>query len=187
MHVLVATDGSRVLGGGRRPRGASCSKAAEHVTLLIGRQRDPRRRRGWLRGIGVLARGAGDGVEPGAGRGARRARAHRQAASSTEKIDKRIEVGDVGGTVCHVAEKLNVDVIVVGSHGRTGFNRLLLGLRERADRAARAVPGARRPSPAQAVALAVRVRRERVAARRAERPGRVAERDDRDRPHVLGE
>ena len=40
------------------------------------------------------------------------------AALTTTRIDKRIEVGDVGGTVCRVAAELNVDVIVVGSHGR---------------------------------------------------------------------
>ena len=49
------------------------------------------------------------------------------AALTTARVDKRIEVGDVGGTICRVAADLNVDVIVVGSHGRGTIARILLG------------------------------------------------------------
>jgi nucleotide-binding universal stress UspA family protein len=42
-------------------------------------------------------------------------------------VDKRVEVGDPATTICEVAKELGVDVIVVGSHGRTGFSRLFLG------------------------------------------------------------
>ncbi|MDQ1380974.1 MAG: hypothetical protein QOJ71_1693, partial [Actinomycetota bacterium] len=49
------------------------------------------------------------------------------AALTSTAVDKRIEVGDVSGTICKVAADLNVDVIVVGSHGRGALERLLLG------------------------------------------------------------
>jgi nucleotide-binding universal stress UspA family protein len=43
------------------------------------------------------------------------------------QIDKRVEVGDAATSICAVAEELGVDVIVVGSHGRTGLSRFFLG------------------------------------------------------------
>jgi nucleotide-binding universal stress UspA family protein len=49
------------------------------------------------------------------------------AALTTARVEKRIEVGDVARTICGIAEELGVDVIVVGSHGRTGLGRLFLG------------------------------------------------------------
>jgi nucleotide-binding universal stress UspA family protein len=38
-----------------------------------------------------------------------------------------MEVGDVATTICHIAEEVPADVIIVGSHGRTGLKRMLLG------------------------------------------------------------
>jgi nucleotide-binding universal stress UspA family protein len=49
------------------------------------------------------------------------------AALTTASVNKCIEVGDVAGTICRVAQQRAVDVIVVGSHGRTGLERLFLG------------------------------------------------------------
>ena len=49
------------------------------------------------------------------------------AALTSAPVEKRTEVGDVAGTICRVAEEVGVDVIVVGSHGRTGLQRLFLG------------------------------------------------------------
>ena len=42
-------------------------------------------------------------------------------------VDKRVEIGDAATTICAIAEELGVDVIVVGSHGRKGVSRLVLG------------------------------------------------------------
>lgn len=41
--------------------------------------------------------------------------------------DVQFEVGTPGPTVVHVAQSRQSDLIVVGSHGRTGFDRILLG------------------------------------------------------------
>jgi nucleotide-binding universal stress UspA family protein len=38
-----------------------------------------------------------------------------------------IEAGDPADVICRTAERLGSDVIVVGSHGRTGLGRLFLG------------------------------------------------------------
>ncbi len=127
-----------------RPRAAPRSCCAALISDVADRRhRDPRRRRRWHRGFGVLARRDGRALEAGASGRARRARSHGRGAHDCE-VDKRVEVGDVAGTICRVAEDLGVDVIVVGSHGRTGVAAPLPRLDERACRAARAVPGARR-------------------------------------------
>jgi nucleotide-binding universal stress UspA family protein len=52
----------------------------------------------------------------------------RTAATLTNAtVEKRVEVGDISGTIVRVAADAHVDVIVVGSHGRKGLERLLLG------------------------------------------------------------
>jgi nucleotide-binding universal stress UspA family protein len=43
------------------------------------------------------------------------------------KIDRRIEVGVTSETIFRVASAGGHDLIVVGTHGRHGFDRLLLG------------------------------------------------------------
>ena len=42
-------------------------------------------------------------------------------------VEKVIEVGDAAAAICQVAERLGVDIIIVGSHGRTGLARVFLG------------------------------------------------------------
>ena len=103
-------------------------------------------------------------------------------------------------TICAIAAEVDADVIVIGSHGRTGVKRLMLG--STSEHVVRHAPCpvlvVREENPSQrvdacqpasrttlAVPLAVRVRRERVAAGRAERARRMTERDDRDGHDVL--
>ena len=42
-------------------------------------------------------------------------------------VERVVETGDAAAAICQVAERLGVDVIIVGSHGRTGLARLFLG------------------------------------------------------------
>lgn len=42
-------------------------------------------------------------------------------------IEKRIEQGSPGEKIVRVAEETSTDLIVMGTHGRTGLGRLLLG------------------------------------------------------------
>ena len=41
-------------------------------------------------------------------------------------VERRVEVGDAGPTIVWVAEHVGADVIVVGSHGRRGLERMML-------------------------------------------------------------
>lgn len=125
MHILIATDGSdlSVTAAGR---GCALLARPDHVTLVTVLTEVPgddaggfegsvytpeEQQRRWdeeLREAGAeLARTAG--------------------ALSAGEVDKRIEVGEPAATICRVAEELNVDAIVIGSHGRSGISRLVLG------------------------------------------------------------
>ena len=42
-------------------------------------------------------------------------------------VEKRAEIGDAASTICSVAGEIGADVIILGSHGRTGMSRLFLG------------------------------------------------------------
>ena len=125
MHVLIATDGSQLSIDAARCA-SKLLRGADHVTLLSVITEVPGDDAGGFEGSVYSAEEqekvwnaelaeAGEEIERTA------------AALSSKQIEKRVEVGDVANTVCHVAEKVGADVIVVGSHGRTGFGRLLLG------------------------------------------------------------
>lgn len=43
------------------------------------------------------------------------------------KVDTRVESGDARDVICQMAEKLNVDLVVMGSHGYGLIKRTFLG------------------------------------------------------------
>lgn len=45
----------------------------------------------------------------------------------TVALERRIEDGDPADTIVRVAREIDADVIIMGTHGRTGLSRLLLG------------------------------------------------------------
>ncbi len=45
----------------------------------------------------------------------------------TGKVDVRIEIGDPVTTILDVIEDRQVDLVVMGTHGRTGLSRLIMG------------------------------------------------------------
>lgn len=48
-------------------------------------------------------------------------------ASADVPVEHRLVVGDPAGEIVRVAEEEGVDLIVLGTHGRTGLSRLLMG------------------------------------------------------------
>ncbi len=125
MHILIATDGSpSSIDAARAAR--AILRVADHVTLLNVLTEVPGDDAGGFEGS-VYSPGEQDRLWEQELAEAGRELETTAAALTKAKIDKRIEAGDVGGTVCRVAGELGVDVIVVGSHGRGAIERLLLG------------------------------------------------------------
>ena len=45
----------------------------------------------------------------------------------TVQVDTQVVMGEPFGDICRVAEQEQVDLIIMGSHGRTGLSHVLLG------------------------------------------------------------
>jgi nucleotide-binding universal stress UspA family protein len=50
-----------------------------------------------------------------------------KTGSRPVQVDAKVLIGEPFGDICRVAEKEKVDLIVIGSHGRTGLSHVLLG------------------------------------------------------------
>ncbi|MCR9291167.1 MAG: universal stress protein [bacterium] len=58
---------------------------------------------------------------------ARQALAETLPTSQFGNLQLEVQLGDPGRVITEFAEGLHADLVIVGSHGRTGFSRLLLG------------------------------------------------------------
>jgi nucleotide-binding universal stress UspA family protein len=124
---LIATDGSELSVAAAR-RGCDVLGRPDHVTLLLVLTEMPGDDAGGFEGSvfspeeqEALWR---DELAEAADELDRTAAA---LAGAGAVVDKRIEVGEVAHTICAIAESLPADVVVVGSHGRSGLKRLFLG------------------------------------------------------------
>ncbi len=53
--------------------------------------------------------------------------AEQAGALAPQKVVTRVESGDARTVICDVAKEIGADWVVVGSHGRRGFEKLVLG------------------------------------------------------------
>lgn len=50
-----------------------------------------------------------------------------KTGTRTVQVDAKVLIGEPFGDICRIAEEEKVDLIVIGSHGRTGLSHVLLG------------------------------------------------------------
>jgi nucleotide-binding universal stress UspA family protein len=125
MHVLIATDGSPTSVEAAR-RGTTLLGRPERVTLLTVITELPGDDAGGFEGS-VFSPEEQDAAWDAEMRAAGEELTHTASALTGADVAKRIEIGDVASTICRVAEELAVEVVIVGSHGRSGLKRLFLG------------------------------------------------------------
>jgi len=126
MHVLIATDGSAVSIAAAR-RGCTLLAAADKVTLLsVMTEGDPGDDAGGIEGS-VLSPSEQQAAWESELAEARAELASTATSLAGVPVDELVEVGDAADVICRVADRLRADIVIVGSHGRTGLGRLFLG------------------------------------------------------------
>ncbi len=126
MHALIATDGSDVSNAAARD-GCRLLAGVDEVTLLsVVTQGLPDDDAGGIEGP-VLSPDEQEALWQRELADARDHVARTAPALGAVPVRQLVEDGDAADVICTVAAEQGVDVIVVGSHGRTGLGRLLLG------------------------------------------------------------
>jgi nucleotide-binding universal stress UspA family protein len=125
MHVLIATDGSQLSINAAR-RGVALLGRPDAVTLLCVLTDVPGDDAGGFEGS-VYSPEEQQDLWEAEQREAYDELTRTAAALTGCEVERRIEIGDVASTICRVAEELPADVIVMGSHGRTGLKRIVMG------------------------------------------------------------
>lgn len=125
MHLLIATDGSDLSVQAAR-RGCALFGRPGHVTLLTVLGEVPGDDAGGFESS-VYTPEEQDRLWEAELQEAGAELARTAEALGATQVDKRVELGEPASTICRVAGELNVDAIVVGSHGRSGLSRLVLG------------------------------------------------------------
>jgi nucleotide-binding universal stress UspA family protein len=129
MHVLIGTDGSEDAISAAA-RGMTLLATPETVTVVCIAESPMTQTAGLESGFGGGIASADEiEAEQAAAEAAARVALERTAAaiSTTAKVEQRVEVGDAGSMICHLAEQLDADVVVVGSRGRGAIRRALMG------------------------------------------------------------
>ena|SRR5256885_1209367 len=125
MHLLIATDGSPLSIEAAR-RGVALLGSPSAVTLLTVVSEMPGDDAGGFEGS-VYSPEEQEELWQAEQRHAASELSRTAGALTGCDVDERTEVGDVATTICRVAEEIPADVIIVGSHGRTGLKRMVLG------------------------------------------------------------
>ena len=126
MHVLIATDGSELSIAAAR-EGLAILGLVEKVTLVsVMPDGDPGDDAGGIEGPVLTS------AEQQALWDAEVAEAHVELADTAASlhnspVDAVVEEGAAADAICRVADRLGVDIVIVGSHGRAGLARLFLG------------------------------------------------------------
>ena len=129
MHILLGTDGSDLALDATK-RGLALLGNATKVTMLSVINDVASDTGGGIEGPIYTAQQQAD-IQKSETEHAQHAIASTETAvkraAPNATIEHRVETGDPAATICRIATELDVDVIVVGSHGKGFLSRVLLG------------------------------------------------------------
>lgn len=127
INVLLCTDGSEVAISALRSALPVLAPADRIVVLTVESAVDPDHQTGNGFTISPTSPEGEAGIETTGDYAAKAILDHTVEALSLDGAELMARVGAPGQTICDVAEALPADVIVVGTHGRSGFRRAVVG------------------------------------------------------------
>jgi nucleotide-binding universal stress UspA family protein len=133
-HILVPTDGSKYSLKAASFGGELARALDAELTVLLVQDERSVIAKAWNTGAGAAGRAAAQGsVEEARATIEKDAIAHelRDTRASVGDVSAGVNVAQIWGhparEICRYAKDNDVDLIVMGSHGRTGMKELLLG------------------------------------------------------------
>ncbi|WP_426572291.1 universal stress protein [Aquihabitans sp. McL0605] len=125
--VLLCADGSDHSTAALRAGLALLAPATPLIIVTVMLEPDPGLVTGTGIAGGVMSPEAFDQLESDAVTDAKLVASETQAALGLHDAEARVLRGDPGGSICHLAEELGASAIVIGSRGRGGIKRAVLG------------------------------------------------------------
>jgi nucleotide-binding universal stress UspA family protein len=127
MTVLLCTDGSDLAMTAIRQGLALLAPADRTVVLTVGSPVDPTLVTGTGFAGGVMTFDEKNDLVEAQREAARAILDETVSALGLTGAETRLEFGDAGHVICQVAEELPASVVVIGTHGRSGIRRAVMG------------------------------------------------------------
>lgn len=125
--VLLCTDGSDLALSAIRQGIALLAPPARTVVLTVAPPVDPTLVTGTGFAGGVMSLDDKNDLMEAQRKSAEGILADTVAALGLTGVETLVEFGDPGHTICQIAERLPASVVVLGTHGRGGIKRAIMG------------------------------------------------------------
>jgi len=127
MTVLLCTDGSQLATNAIRQSLALLATPDQTVVLSVASPIDPTLVTGTGFAGGVMTYDEKNDIVDAQRAAAQAAIDDTIAELGLEGVETLVIAGDAGNEICRAAEKLSASVVVLGTHGRGGIKRAIMG------------------------------------------------------------